>query len=263
MSRQPYPSDLTDAQWEHIEPHVPKPKPGGRPASVSRREIVNAVLYLVREGITWRAMPHDLPDYRTVYHYFARWRNDGTWQSIHDALRDDVRSAAGREVSPSAAILDAQSVKTVEQPATCHGFDTGKKIKGRKRHIAVDTLGLLLVIVVTAADVGDRTGARLLAGGLRRERFARLLTVFADAGYGGQPLTDWLRDFGGWALEIVRGLKDQDGFDVQPKRWIVERTFGWLNRYRRLSKDYEGYPETSEVMILIAMTHLMVRRLRK
>jgi putative transposase len=129
MSRQPYPSDLTDAQWEHIEPHVPKPKPGGRPASVSRREIVNAVLYLVREGITWRAMPHDLPDYRTVYHYFARWRNDGTWQSIHDALRDDVRSAAGREVSPSAAILDAQSVKTVEQPATCHGFDTGKKIK--------------------------------------------------------------------------------------------------------------------------------------
>jgi len=263
MSRQPYPSDLSDAQWERIEPHVPKPKSGGRPASVERREIVNAIFYLVREGITWRAMPHDFPDYRTVYHYFRIWRDDGTWQAIHDALRDDVRTTVGRAVSPSVAIIDAQSVKTVEQPATCHGFDNGKKVKGRKRHIAVDTLGLLLVVAVTAADVGDRTGARLLAGGLRRERFARLLTWFADAGYAGQPLTDWLRSFGGWALEIVRGLKDQDGFVVQPRRWIVERTFGWLNRYRRLSKDYEVYPETSEVMILIAMTHLMVRRIRK
>jgi putative transposase len=262
MSRQPYPSDLTDAQWECIEPHVPKPKSGGRPASVSRREIVNAVLYLVREGITWRAMPHDFPPYRTVYHYFRLWRDDGTWQTIHDALRDEVRTAAGRAVSPSAAILDAQSVKTVEQPATCHGFDPGKKVKGRKRHLAVDTLGLLLVVVVTAADVGDRAGARLLAGGLVG-RFARLLTLFADAGYSGQPLTDWLRSFGGWTLEIVRGLKDQQGFDVQPKRWIVERTFGWLNRYRRLSKDDEAHPETSAVMIIIAMTHLMVRRVRK
>jgi len=263
MTRPAYPSDLTDAQWDQIEAHVPKPKSGGRPASVSRREIVNAILYLVREGITWRAMPHDLPDYRTVYHYFARWRNDGTWQAIHDALRDEVRTAAGRAVSPSAAILDAQSVKTVEQPATCRGFDSGKQVKGRKRHLAVDTLGLLLVVAVTAADVGDRAGARLLAGGLRRAIFPRLLTLFADGGYSGRPLTEWLHDVGGWALEIVRGLKDQHGFEVQPKRWIVERTFGWLNRYRRLSKDYEVHPETSEVMILIAMTHLMVRRLRK
>ncbi len=262
MSRLPYPSDLTDAQWEQIEPHVPKPKPGGRPASVDRREIVNAVLYLVREGITWRAMPHDFPPYRTVYHYFRIWRDDGSWQTIHDALRDDVRTAAGREVSPSVAIIDAQSVKTVEQPATCRGFDNGKKVKGRKRHIAVDTLGLLLVVAVTAADVGDRAGARLLAGGLLG-RFSRLVTLFADAGYSGRPLTEWLGDFGGWALEIVRGLKDQDGFEVQPKRWIVERTLGWLNRYRRLSKDYEGHPETSEVMILIAMTHVMVRRVQK
>ena len=262
MSRQPYPSDLSDAQWERIEPHVPKPKSGGRSASVERREIVNAIFYLVREGITWRAMPHDFPDYRTVYHYFRIWRDDGTWQAIHDALRDDVRTTAGREASPAAAILDAQSVKTVEQPATCRGVDSGKQVKGRKRHLAVDTLGLLLVVVVTAASVGDRTGARLLAGGLRG-RFPRLLRLFADAGYGGRPLTDWLHTCGGWALEIVRGLKDQDGFVVQPKRWIVERTFGWLNRYRRLSKDYEGHPETSEVMILIAMTHLMVRRLHK
>ena len=262
MSRQPYPSDLTDAQWEQIEPHVPKPKPGGRPASVERREIVNAILYLVREGITWRAMPHDFPDYRTVYHYFARWRDDGTWQTIHDALRDTTRQAAGREVSPSAAILDAQSVKTVEQPATCRGYDGGKRVKGRKRHLAVDTLGLLLVVVVTAANVGDRTGARLVAGGLTH-RFVRLLTLFADAGYRSQPLTDWLRELGGWTLEIVRGVTGQDGERIEPKRWIVERTFGWLNRYRRLSKDYETHPETSEVMILIAMTHLMARRVRK
>jgi len=262
MSRQPYPSDLTDAQREQIEPQVPKPKSGGRPASVSRREIVNAILYLVREGITWRAMPHDLPDYRTVYHYFARWRDDGTWQAIHDALRDEIRTAAGREVSPSAAILDAQSVKTVEQPATCRGFDSGKKVKGRKRHLADDMLGLLLMVAVTVADIGDRTGARLVAGGLRG-RFPRLLTLFADGGYSGEPLTDWLRSFGGWVLEIVRGSAEQHGFAVQPKRWIVERTLGWLNRYRRLSKNYETHPETSEVMILIAMTHLMVRRLHK
>ena len=262
MSRQPYPSDLTDAQWEQIEPHVPKPKPGGRPASVERREIVNAILYLVREGITWRAMPHDFPDYRTVYHYFARWRDDGTWQTIHAALRDDTRRAAGREVSPSAAIIDAQSVKTVEQPATCRGYDGGKRVKGRKRHLAVDTLGLLLVVVVTAANVGDRTGARLVAGGLTH-RFVRLLTLFADAGYRSQPLTDWLRAMGGWTLEIVRGVTGQNGVRIEPKRWIVERTFGWLNRYRRLSKDYETHPETSEVMILIAMTHLMARRVQK
>jgi putative transposase len=262
MSREPYPSDLTDAQWNRIEAHVPKPKPGGRPASVDRREIVNASFYVVREGITWRALPHDVPPWRTVCHYFRLWRDDGTWQTIHDAVRDETRQAAGRETSPSAAIIDAQSVKTVEQPATCRGYDGGKRVKGRKRHLAVDTLGLLLVIVVTAANVGDRTGARLVAGGLAG-RFARLVTLFADAGYHSQPLTDWLRTLGGWTLEIVRGVTNQEGMRVEPKRWIVERTFGWLNRYRRLSKDYETHPETSEVMILIAMTHLMARRVRK
>ncbi len=262
MSRQPYPSDLTDAQWHRIEPHVPKPRSGGRPASVSRREIVNAIFYVVREGITWRALPHDFPPWRTVYHYFRLWRDAGTWQTIHDALRDDTRQAAGREASPSAAILDAQSVKTVEQPATCRGYDGGKRVKGRKRHLAVDTLGLLLVVVVTAANVGDRTGARLVAGGLVG-RCARLVTLFADAGYHSRPLAEWLRTLGGWTLEIVRGVTNRDGMRVEPKRWIVERTFGWLNRYRRLSKDYEAHPETSEVMILIAMTHLMARRVRK
>ena len=141
-----------------------------------------------------------------------------------------MRTAAGREVSPSAAILDAQSIKTVEQPATCRGYDSGKQVKGRKRHLAVDMLGLLLVVVVSAADVGDRAGARRVAGGLRG-RFPRLLRLFADGGYSGQPLTDWVRSFGGWVLEIVRGSADQHGFAVQPKRWIIEPTFGRLNRY--------------------------------
>lgn len=247
MAREPYPSDLTDAQWERIAAHVPKPKSGGRPASVERWEIVNAIASVVREGITWRALPHDFPSWRTVYHDFRLWRDDGTWQTIHNALRDATRQAAGRETSPAAAILDAQSVKTVEQPATGRGDDGGKRVTGRKRHLAVDTLGRLLVVVVTAANVGDRTGARLVA----------------DAGYHRHPLTEWLRALGGWTLEIVRGVTNRDGVRIEPKRWIVERTLGWLNRYRRLRKDDEAHPETSEVMILIAMAHLMARRSRK
>lgn len=260
MTREPYPSDVTEAQWARIEPVVPKPKPGGRPATVDRREIVNAIFYVVRNGIGWRALPHDFPHWKTVYHYFRQWRDDGTWERIHDALRADVRRAAGRDPSPSAAILDAQSVKTTEAGGE-RGFDGGKNVNGRKRHIGVDTLGLLLAVVVTAADVSDQAGARLMAGQLRW-RFPRLRRLWADGGYGGAPLANWLLAFGGWVLEVVRGSRDQRGFQVIPRRWIVERTFGWLNRYRRLSKDYEALPQTSEVMILIAMTHLMLRRFR-
>lgn len=257
--RKPYPSDLSDAEWQKIEPLIPKPRTNrGRKRKHPIREILNAIFYLLRAGCAWRMLPHDFPPWKTVYHYFRLWRKDGTWERINAALRTELRQADGREAEPSAAILDTQSVKTTSVKGV-RGYDAGKKVKGRKRHILVDTLGLLLLVIVHAADIQDRDGAKLVLG-KAKQLFSRLRLIWADGIYAGK-LVDWVKETCGWILEIVKRDPNAKGFQILPRRWVVERTFGWLNHYRRLSKDYEVLPETSEAMIYAAMVHIMVRRL--
>lgn len=258
-----YATDLTDEQWELLRTLLPAAKLRGRPRQVNFRAILNALFYIVVAGCPWRLLPNDFPNWKTVYHYFRLWRLDGTWQRIHAQLVEWERVAQGHQPAPSAASLDSQSVKVGTPGILSMGFDGGKRIKGRKRHLLVDTLGLVLMVVVTAANVSDQQGARLVFQRLLEwpQRIARLVLIWVDGTYEGIDFMKWVMDTYRWVLETIKRSDTGKGFVLLPKRWVVERTWGWLNWSRRLAKDYEVLTETSETFIYVAMIRLMIRRL--
>ena len=262
-SQQGYPTDLNDTEWAQIAPYLPEPKSTGAPRVHGWRRILNGMFYVVKNGSVWRALPDDFPAWQTVYHYFRLFRMNGTWEQLNTAIREAVRTKEGREPQASAMIADAQSAKSAEGGKK-RGFDGGKLVNGRKRNLLVDTLGLVVLAKVTAANVQDVHAGRQLFSAVaqRPELLTRLEKIFADGGYRGE-LVEWTQQNLHAVLEIVLKLGDQKGFQVLPKRWVQERTFAWITRNRRLARDYERLAESSEAFIYVAMIRLGLRRLAR
>ena len=259
-----YPSDLTDDEWSHVEPLIPRAKRGGRPRDVDVRDVLNGILYVLSTGCQWRYVPKDLPPRSTLHDYLQRWNYDGTLGRIHHALYVKCREQMGREASPTACVIDSQSVKSTEKGGACidpHGYDAGKKIKGKKRHCLVDTLGLLLHVIVHTADIQDRDGGVLTLSTLFG-RFPFLRKLFADGGYQGPKFRKAVKAvLPQLVVEIIKRTDKAKGFEVLPRRWVVERTIAWLNRCRRLAKDFENLNSTAVAFIKLASIRLMLRKL--